>query len=121
MADQVIHSLPSELNTNMHKLIPHDLYRPFSEGNKTENFTYTIEHTGTIYLLFISTTRAYCTINWNGSDIGGVALPTSADPMAITVPIRVKKGDTISVTNLSATCYVSNRTALIADWYEPVN
>ena len=72
-------------------------------------------HTGTLYLGFVGTTRAYCTINWNGAIIGSVAMANSSIALTQTTTVYVKKDDVIRVTGLSDDCYLSSGlTALIA-------
>ena len=110
----------STLNSNIRNSVPTTLYRPFSGADKTSSFTYTVEHTGMLYLLFIGTVRTYCGITYNGAVIGGVAMASSNDPMATTITLNVKKGDTIGVNNLTENCYVSQQSALIANGYEPI-
>lgn len=92
---------------------PKTLYRPLST-HQNSNWTYTVPYTGILYLCFASFERTYCGILWNGVNIGDFALAGS-DTEVITIPILVKKNDTIEVNNLSTKCWLAaNRTCLIA-------
>lgn len=101
----------STLNGNFK---PTTLYRPLSADQKS-NWSYSVPHTGTLYLYFTGTVRTYCPIFWNSSIIGSVSMPSSSVPLIQTVTINVKKGDTIVVNALNNDCYLSGTgTCLIA-------
>jgi len=86
--------------------------RPF-QSNRTSNWSWQVTHTGILYLNFISSVRSYCSITWNGANIGDVVFHTESNNHATIVTIMVKKGDTIAVTGLTSNCYLSYRSALI--------
>ncbi|MBR2555743.1 MAG: hypothetical protein IKE94_12850 [Aeriscardovia sp.] len=86
--------------------------RPFSV-NRTSDWSWQVTHTGILYLNFISGQRSYCTILWNGANIGDVVFHTESNIHAIVVPVMVKVGDTVAVNGLTNNCYLSYRSALI--------
>lgn len=115
MAESIIpKSLASEVN-NLKGAKPTNMYRPLT-ANQTSNFEYTAPHDGTIYLVFVSTVRSYCSILWNDANVGGVALPDYASPCAQTATVAMKKGDRVGVAGLNTNCYLlASQTAFIAN------
>lgn len=94
---------------------PTTVIRPLT-ANQTSAFEYIAPHDGTIYLVFVSTIRSYCSILWNNANIGGVALPDNTAPCAQTAMVAVKKGDRVKVEGLNANCYlIASQTAFIAN------
>lgn len=94
---------------------PTTLYRPLS-ADQTSNWTWTAPYTGVLYITFISNTRTYCGISWNGVNIGDFCVAGNNQGMsAFVVPVLVSKGNEIFVGNLSSNCYLSGtRTCFIA-------
>jgi hypothetical protein len=107
-------SLASDVNT-LKGNKPTNLFRPLT-ANQTSDFKYTAPHDGTIYLVFVSTTRSYCSILWNDANVGGVALPDNTAPCAQTATVAMKKGDRVRVAGLNTNCYLlASQTAFIAN------
>ena len=89
--------------------------RPLAEDQKS-NWTYTVPHSGVLYLWVISISRTYCYITLNGVNIGDFALPTTNPNTTIPIPIIVGKGDVLGVNNLSSSCYLGAARTTLIPW-----
>ena len=115
MASGTIKNITAEIANQT----PETIYRPISE-NQYSDWTYTVPYSGILYLCVNSTTRSYVTVKLNNNLIGVTALGNYNPSQSVTLPVIVTKGDTVTVINLTADCFlVAGVTALMAFPLQP--
>ena len=96
---------------------PKTIYRPLNQQAESE-WTYTVEASGILLLVFLVYARSYMTVKINGATVGVVALNGGTAPESTTISIPVAKGQVVTVTNLTTNSRLDTFSSLIAYTYQ---